>query len=229
MKTTRKFPPVPGRHYSERLGATYPDGGLATVWCLWLKQERDTSYGSFDGGFYHLKGTFCELPRTHRAEVDDACFPSSGGYADLRVYTQGNQYRPDELYSYELDYHRPHSVGLVKAREMAWCLGNIERRLEQLREQYGYPTSAVDWLMRVIRVCKVQAMIYETTAEQRENSCDASQWKIYNTTSGSQTRMLLEGLVRGLWTDTDRRIAREKQEQRAAEEAAKKAEEAING
>src|SRR5215471_18945021 len=60
MKHKRRFPPKPESHYSDRLGGTYENGGLHTVWCLWLKQERDTSFGSFDGGFYHLVGTFCE-------------------------------------------------------------------------------------------------------------------------------------------------------------------------
>jgi len=225
MKTKRRFPPKPEPHYSDRLGGTYENGGLHTVWCLWLKQERDTSFGSFDGGFYHLVGTFCELPETHRAEVDDARWPGAGGYADLRVYTQGNQYRVDELYSYELDYHRPHSVGVTRAREMAACLGAIERKMEQLREQYGYPTSATDWLMRVIRVCGVKRLIYPSTPQQREQlGCD--QWRIEHTSSGSQTRALLDQLVAGLWTDTDRRIAREKQEQRAAEDAARQQEQA---
>jgi len=222
MKTKRRFPPKPESHYSDRLGGTYENGGLHTVWCLWLKQERDTSFGSFDGGFYHLVGTFCELPETHRAEVDDARWPGAGGYADLRVYTQGNQYRVDELYSYELDYHRPHSVGVTRAREMAACLGTIERKMEQLRQQYGHPGDAVEWLMRVIRVCKVERLIYQATPQQRANGSD--EWRIEHTSSGTQTYALLAQLVSGLWTDTDRRIAREKQEQRAAEDAARRQE-----
>lgn len=80
------------------------------------------------------------------------------GLADLTVSALGES-SVQQTYAWQVGYHQPYSVDLERARIMAATLGRIERRLVQVRGQFGWPESFGAYLLRVADALKVRPFV----------------------------------------------------------------------
>lgn len=198
MTTRRpKFPPVPARDDY----AAGPDDP-PRVWIAMATLERDDTYPSSTGGYRHLRLHFATMPRgatnwdTRRLDCDSPFY-------HLEFTSQGDQFRPDHLYAYGVEYRQIFSVDAAKAREMARTLDMIERRLHRLAEQYGHPSDATEYLLRLLRVLGIDTLVAETDA-----STFAVTGERYRSAplagNGSGVQAMLRLLIHQLWTAGDR-------------------------
>lgn len=74
--------------------------------------------------------------------------------ADLRVRAQHDY--AAEPYAWRVEYHSPYAVDLRRAQEMAKMLRKVERGLERVRLEYGYPESFPAYVARVGKILGIK-------------------------------------------------------------------------
>ena len=223
------FPPVPSRCYDDA-------EGTKRVWAIIAEPEKDDSYALGSGGGYrHLRFSFVSVPgyfgngqpsaNNMRSDLDSPLY-------DLRIDSQGSQYRPDELYSQDVEYHRVHSLDLNKAQRYAAFLTKLHAKLDALRTEHGGVDSFAQYVTRICQVLKVRYLILRdsessgmysdgrytfVTLYQRGNH------GLIDKLDGADLQYHVRQLQHALWSKEDREEAKRRQEQKDAEEAQRRA------
>jgi hypothetical protein len=228
------FPPVPSRCYDDA-------EGTKRVWAIIADPERDDSYGSGSGGGYrHLRFSFVSVPGYFGAgqpTADNIRGDLDSPLYDLRIDSQGSQYRPDELYSQEIEYHRVHSLGLNKAERYATFLRKLEGKLDALRTEHGRVDSFAQYVTRICQVLKVRYLILKDT-ESSGMYCDGrytfvtlyqrGNHGLIDKLDGADLQYHVRQLQFALWSKEDRDEAKRRDEQAAVVQRAAAAAAAVN-
>jgi hypothetical protein len=200
--------------------------------------ERDDKYPNSTGGYRHLRFSFVSVPGYHgaseasakhmRNEIDTPLY-------HLELTSQGDQFRPDELYGYGAEYRGIHSLDLREVQAYARFLTTLHQRLDRLQQQLGPVEHYTNFVVRVAQVLRCRYLIVKASA-------DRSGWSDYaagdyevtplyqSTTKGLRDELdgyalssRVHTLTYQLWTEADRAAAKEYTERKAAEDAARKA------
>jgi hypothetical protein len=221
------FPPCPAENYDDP-----PE--TKRVWALLATTERAPSYGGCSrGGFVHLRFSFVSVPGYHGAGQASAANMRNevnSPFYHLEITSQGDQYRPDELYGWGLEYRSIHSLDLREAQQYTRFLERTQRGLDKLKGAYGsvhadFPA----WVVRVATVLKVRYLIKKVSAGQESTYAEGGYevTHLYQKTNkglvdkldGEDLLWRVRRLQHQLWTETDRKRAAELEAQRAAEKA----------
>jgi hypothetical protein len=76
-------------------------------------------------------------------------------WADLRITAQFDHVAT-QPYGWRVEYHNVYAVELARAEAMVKTLRKIERGLERLRAEFGYPESFAAYVARVAKVLGVK-------------------------------------------------------------------------
>lgn len=216
MKKAIVFPPVPGDKWDDK------ETGVKRVWALLATPERVTSYSGRAGGYVHLRFSFVSVPgyfgagqasgQTMRNEVGSPFY-------HLVITSQGDQYRPDHLYGWGLEYSQIHSLDLREAQQYTAFLVRAHKGLERLKQAYGavhddFPA----WVVRVATVLKVRYLIqkvggsadsYRDDAYEVTNLYQRTDRGLVDKLDGDDLLWRVRSLQHQLWTDADRARAQE--------------------
>lgn len=233
MKHKEQWPPLPDRCYDD-------SDGTKRVWALMPELERDDSYASeYGGGYRHLRFSVVSVPGYYGAGRPEAkAIRNAGSHHalnDLVLTSQGDRYKPGELYGYGVEYRRVHSVDLDDAARMHGFLKRLYQGLDAIKREHGSCEDYVTFVVRVAQLLKVRYLI----VDQDRNSGFYGDGRyefisLYQSgpkgpidkLDGYDLTWRLRTMVRDLWTDADREAAAAHQERKAAEEASRKEREA---
>jgi hypothetical protein len=116
--------------------------------------------------------------------------------ADLRIVAQADSSDPTKVYGWEVEYHGIYSLRLRDAEAKVKLLRKVNRGLEKLQSQYGYPESFAAYVARVGSVLGVK--LYGWEAEGDATFMDGNR---YRWTDAAGIAMRVENLTRD-WSKT---------------------------
>jgi hypothetical protein len=108
-------------------------------------------------------------------------------YSNLQVSSQGNLREPEQpAYGWEVEYRGRYSIELRDAEAMVKVLRKVDRGLERLKSELGYPETIGAYIARVAKVLGIRTFGFESTdrelwaSGEKWHWCDAStiQWQI---------------------------------------------------
>jgi hypothetical protein len=76
--------------------------------------------------------------------------------ADLAISAQCDKTSTSGSYGWRVEFAQPYSVNLERAAEMVKVLRSIDRGMDKLKAQFGYPDTFAEYVARVATVLKVR-------------------------------------------------------------------------
>jgi len=218
MTQKRKFPPTPERSYDD--GEDHP----RRVWALLARPIRDDSCSGSNGGYRHLKFDLVSVVDTYDPDRRQIRNDLRDETNDLVLTSQGDQYRPDEMYGYELCYERPYRIGLHRLTRMQKFLAAVEKKMERMKQEHGAAPDFASYVTRICRILDVHCLIEKREAGSDWSSYDDGKYRYTSLRTdgrfaGQECMWKVQRMVRDLWTDADRSAAKDYQERKEAERA----------
>jgi len=231
MTQKRKFPPTPERCWED------PEG-TKRVWAFIVRTERDDSMSGSGGGYRHLRFELVSVADVYNQDERRIRNSLASEAYDLQIYSQGNQYSPDDLYAYEVNYGRSHHLDLAKVTCMYRFLSTLEKKMERESQELGRPLDFASYVTRVARILGVHYLIEKRSETEFWSEYDSGDYRYTSLRkdgrfNGRECMDKVQDLVRKLWTDLDRNAAKafqeRKEQERKDREAAEEEAEAGNG
>jgi len=226
----RKFPPTPER--------SYDDGeDRKRVWAHLARPSKDDSCSGSNGGYRHLRFDLVSVVDTYDPDQRQIRNDLRDETNDLVLTSQADQYRPDEMYGYELCYERPYRIGLHRLTRMQQFLAAVERKMERMKQEHGAAPDFASYVTRICRILDVHVLIEKREPGSPWSSYDDGKYRYTSLRTdgrfnGQECMWKVQRMVRDLWTDADRTAATEyqdrKERERLEQKQAREAEEAIN-